>query len=63
VITAVVATAVAAQPMKMMGTRTMRAVPRSRMLARIAMYSSFCTEILDTPEQVRTWRSASRYRP
>ena len=33
VITAPVAMAVAAQPMKMMGKSTIRAVPRSRMLA------------------------------
>ena len=38
--TAAVAMAVAAQPIKIMGTRTIRAVPRSRMVARIATYSS-----------------------
>ena len=47
VMTAAVAMAVAAQPIKMKGTSTIRAVPRSRMVARIAEYSSsFLTRVL-----------------
>jgi hypothetical protein len=40
--TAAVATAVAAQPMKTTGTSTIRAVPRWRMVSRIAAYSVCC---------------------
>jgi hypothetical protein len=40
VMTAAVAIAVAAHPMKMTGNSTIRAVPRSRIVARRARYSS-----------------------